>query len=212
MKPKEIVAAAMRMERPPRVPVMCQLANGHTVINTGVHPIDYFTSDEIWADCLLRMRAIYDFDGILCHKPGRVHGLMDLVERSDFDAPTPTLFLKDGARIECTRDDDSYYKPPPGFRRPTLDELDLDDLLGWAPVSFRAFQASKATIPAQRPEDLPDHVFGLLDRVLAKAGKEYSVHGEVRSPFDHLLNILGMEEGLMALLDNPRGASRCWTA
>jgi uroporphyrinogen-III decarboxylase len=207
MKPKEIVAAAMRMERPPRVPVMCQLANGHTVINTGVHPIDYFTSDEIWADCLLRMRAIYDFDGILCHKPGRVHGLMDLVERSDFDAPTPTLFLKDGARIECTRDDDSYYKPPPGFRRPTLDELDLDDLLGWAPVSFRAFQASKATIPAQRPEDLPDHVFGLLDRVLAKAGKEYSVHGEVRSPFDHLLNILGMEEGLMALLDNPE---RCF--
>ena len=42
MNAKETVAAAMNLERPDRVPVMCQMANGHTVINTGVHPIDYF--------------------------------------------------------------------------------------------------------------------------------------------------------------------------
>lgn len=194
---------AMRMERPPRVPVLCQLANGHTILQTGVHPIDYFTDDDLWADCLLRMRTLYDFDGILCHKPGRVRGILDLAERIDRDAPTPTLYLHDGARIECTRDDDAYYKPAPGFRRPALDELDLDDLLGWAPESFRAFQASKATLPVSDPGMFPDHVFATLDRVIARAGGTYSVHGEVRSPFDHFLNILGMEEGLVAILDDP---------
>ena len=63
---------------------MCQMANGHTIINTGVHPIDYFTDNELWADCLVRMRELYDFDGILCHKPGRVDGIMNLVERTDY--------------------------------------------------------------------------------------------------------------------------------
>jgi uroporphyrinogen-III decarboxylase len=203
MKSKDLVAMAMGRKRPPRIPVMCQLANGHTIINTGVHPIDYFTSDDVWADCLIRMRDLYDFDGILCHKPGRVAGLLDFVERIDRDAEVPTLRMRDGGRIECTRNDDAYYKPPEGFRRPTLGELDLDDLLGWAPESFRLFQASKATLPECDPDRFPEHVFGTLDRVIARAGNEYSVHGEVRAPFDHFLAILGMEDGLVALIDDP---------
>jgi uroporphyrinogen-III decarboxylase len=36
---------------------------------------------------------------------------MDQVERSDYNAEVPTLYLADGSRIECTRDDDAYYKP-----------------------------------------------------------------------------------------------------
>lgn len=191
------------MEQTERVPVMCQMANGHTIINTGVHPIDYFVDSNLWADCLVKMRELYDFDGILCHKPGRVHGIMDMVDRTDYDAETPTLYMKDGSRIECTRDDDAYYKPTDEFVRPSLDEFDLDDLLGWAPESFRAFQASKATFDISDPDGFDDHVFGTLDRVIELAGDDYSVHGEVRAPFDHFLNLTGMEDGLMAILDNP---------
>jgi uroporphyrinogen-III decarboxylase len=182
---------------------MCQMANGHTIIQTGVHPIDYFLDDQLWADCLVKMREQYGFDGILCHKPGRIHGLMDLVESVDRDMEVPTLYMSDGARIECTRDDDAYYKPSDDFSYPTLEELDPADLLGWAPESFRAFQASKATFPIADPDGFEDHVFGMLDRVIAQAGDEYSVHAEVRSPFDHFLNLTGLENGLMALLDQP---------
>ncbi len=203
MTSKQIVDLAMSQQRPPRIPVMCQLANGHTIINTGVHPIDYFIDSDLWADCQIRMRALYDFDGILCHKPGRVQGIMDLVERSDYEAEVPTLYMNDGSRIECTRDDDAYYKPADDFVRPTFDELDPDDLLGWAPESFLAFQASKATLPISDPEGFENHVFATIDRVLERVGDEYSVHGEVRAPFDHFLNITGMEDGLMALLDDP---------
>ncbi len=203
MNSKELVDQAMRLESPERYPVMCQLANGHTILNTGVHPIDYFVDSQVWADCLLRMRELYDFDGILCHKPGRTHNLMDLVERSDYDAETPTLYLVDGSRIECTRDDDAYYKPADGFAPPTLEELDPQDLLGWAPASFVAFQVSKGTMPVTDPEDFEDHVFATIDRVIAKAGQEFSVHGEVRAPFDHFLSLTGMQDGLCSLLDDP---------
>jgi hypothetical protein len=206
--PKELVQQAMSQSHPSAIPVMCQMANGHTIINTHVHPIDYFTSDEVWADCLIKMRALYDFDGILCHKPGRVQGLMNLVERVDYDAEVPTMYMKDGARIECTRDDDAYYKKPPGFAYPTLETIDFNHPLDWAPESFRVFQASKATFDYCTPEVIPDHVFGTLDRVIAKAGDNYSVHGEVRAPLDHFLNLLGMEEGLMLMLDNPEGTLR----
>ena len=203
MNSKELVDQAMRLQCPERYPVMCQLANGHTILNTGVHPIDYFVDSQVWADCLLQMRELYDFDGILCHKPGRTHGLMDLVERSDYDSEVPTLYLSDGARIECTRDDDAYYKPADGFAWPTLEELDPHDLLGWAPASFVAFQVSKGTIPITDSAAFENHVFATIDRVIEKAGQEFSVHGEVRSPFDHFLNLTGMEEGLCALLDDP---------
>jgi uroporphyrinogen-III decarboxylase len=203
MARKDLVEQAMRLECPERYPVMCQLANGHTILNTGVHPIDYFVDNDVWADCLLRMRELYDFDGILCHKPGRTHNLMDLVERSDYDAEIPTLYLFDGSRIECTRDDDAYYKSAADFVWPTLEELDPNDLLGWAPASFVAFQVSKGTIPTTDPEAFDDHVFAMIDRVIAKAGQEFSVHGEVRSPFDHFLNLTGMEDGLCSLMDDP---------
>ena len=51
--------------------------------------------------------------------------------------------------------------------------------------------------------ELSDDVLGVLDRVIVRVGDEYSVDGEVRAPFDHFLNITGMEEGLIALLDDP---------
>jgi len=148
---KELVGQAMSQSRPRAIPVMCQMANGHVIINTKVHPIDYFISDDVWADCLLRMRALYDFDGILCHKPGRVKGLMDMVVRTDFDAPVPTLYLQDGSRIECTRDDDAYYKKAPGFQYPTLATIDFDNPLAWRRNHFARFKrARRLTITARR--------------------------------------------------------------
>ena len=48
-----------------------------------------------------------------------------------------------------------------------------------------------------------ERIFATLDRVIEKAGGEYSVHGEVRSPLDHFLSLTGMENGLIALLDSP---------
>ena len=206
MSPKELVHAAMTQSRPPAIPVMCQLANGHIVINTQTHPIDYHMDDEIWANALLQIRELYDFDGILCHKPGRDHGILDMAEKIDRDADIPTIYLNDGSRIECTRDDDIYYKKNDDFKHPTLNDIDVDKPLDWAPDSYKAFQRAKATFDYNTPEEIPESVFGTIDRVIAAVGDTHSVHGEVRAPFDHFMNMLGMEDGLMALLDNPEKA------
>jgi len=200
---KELVIQAMARQHPESIPVMCQLANGHTVMHTATHPIDYFMSSEVWADCFMRIRELYDFDGILCQKPGRVHGLGEMVARTDYDAEIPTIHLHDGSRIECTRNDDAYYKPADGFAFPTIDEIDCEHPLDWAPDSYKAFMVSKATFDYRTAEEIPGHVFATLDRLVGRVGKEFSIHGEVRAPFDHFLSLLGMNAGLMAMLDNP---------
>lgn len=198
----------MSLGAPARVPVMCQLAIGHILLQTGVSPVDYFLNSETYADALLQVRAQYDFDGVLIHKPGREPTFMDIVERVDWEAREPTLHLNDGSRIECTRNDDPYYRAAPGFARPPITEIDPAAPLAWAPESFRRWCSHKATATHLAPEDVPDHWYACIDRVVAAVGATNSVHGEVRSPFDHLLNIVGMEEGLIALLIEPDHTKR----
>jgi len=200
---KELMREAMSLGRPPRVPVMCQLAIGHTLLQTGVHPVDYFLSSDAYAEGLLKVRAMYDFDGILMHKPGRNPGFMELVTHIEREGEVPAVHLKDGARIDCMRDDDPYYRYPEGFERPEVTAIDPANPLGWAPESFVKWCEHKGTAPFRTPEKIPAHWYGCVDRILAAVGKTHSVHGEIRSPFDNLLNITGMEPGLMALLIEP---------
>jgi uroporphyrinogen-III decarboxylase len=54
----------------------------------------------------------------------------------------------------------------------------------------------------------PDHRFDILRRVRQLAGPDISVHGEVTSPFDYLLDSFGYENGLMLLLDDPDRVDR----
>jgi MtaA/CmuA family methyltransferase len=120
----------------------------------------------------------------------------------------PQLLLRDGSTIDCTRDDDAYYKKNASFQFPTIDMIDFDRPLDWAPDSYKAFQWSKGTYDFKTPEEIPEETFATLDRVIARCGNEYSVHGEVRAPLDHFLSVLGMEDGLMALLTNPEETQR----
>ena len=41
MNSKERVQAAMNLQQPDRVPVMCQLSIGHYLVNCAVSPSDY---------------------------------------------------------------------------------------------------------------------------------------------------------------------------
>jgi len=199
---------AMSQSRPQAIPVMCQMSEGHMILNTGADPMDFVIEPEFWADCLIAMREFYDFDGILCTKPGRIPGIMDLVERVDKDIEVPTLFMQDGARIECTRNDDAYYKRSDDFRFPELEELDFDNPLDWAPDSYKAFLVYKRTYDYCTPEEIPANFFTSIERVIDKVGDDYSVHGEVRSPMDHFLSVIGLEEGMIALITDPENSSR----
>jgi uroporphyrinogen-III decarboxylase len=52
----------------------------------------------------------------------------------------------------------------------------------------------------------PSHRFDVFRQVRSLAGPDVSVHGEVTSPFDYLLDALGHEAALMLLIDDPERA------
>lgn len=193
----------MALGEPERLPVMCQASIGHTLLQTGVDPAAFFLTSATYADALLALRAQYDFDGILLHKPGRESDFGGrIAERVAADGGT-VLHMEGGARIECRADDDPYLRTPDGFRLPEVTALDPVDPLAWAPAWFRAWCHHKGTATLHDAADIPAHWFDAIDHVRAAASPTYGVHGEVRSPLDHLLNIVGLQEGLMALLTEP---------
>jgi len=201
---KDLIKQAMSLGKPERVPVMCQLSIGHVLLkNPQLHPVDYFLSSDTYADGLLKIRELYDFDGVLMHKPGREPGIMEIVDSTDRDGILPTIFFKDGARVECSRDDDPYYRPSDDFHRPSVKDIDPENPLGWAPESFVRWCRHKGTAVYRTADEIPEYWFDCIDKVMDVVGQHYSIHGEVRSPFDHLLNIAGMENGLMGLIEFP---------
>lgn len=61
----------MALGVPDQVPVMCQMATGHILLQSGMDPIAEATESKTFGESLWLMRELYDFDGILIHKPGR---------------------------------------------------------------------------------------------------------------------------------------------
>lgn len=202
-RPADLMNQAMAMQQPARVPAMCQLAIGHVMLNTDIHPTDYFLSSAAYAEGVLRMREAYDFDGILLHKPGRDSDFGGLIDRVERDLDEPTVFLTDGTRIECMRDDDPYFRDDGSLLRPAIHDVDPADPFGWAPPSFLAWSHHKGSANVRRAEDFPAHWFDCIDRVRGAIGDEFSLHGEVRAPLDHFFMVLGIEEGAVSFLTHP---------
>jgi len=48
-----------------------QLAIGNILLNMGVDPIAFNFTNAGYTEGILKARELYDFDGILLHKPGR---------------------------------------------------------------------------------------------------------------------------------------------
>lgn len=206
--PKELMTEAMSLGTPERVPAMCQLAIGHTLLQSGIHPIDYFLSNESYAQGLLMMRALYNFDGILLHKPGRDPDFGGHITSMDREMDEPTIYLGDGTRVECMRDDDPYFRDDGRIERPDFLTIDPEDPFGWMPESMMTWSIHKGSTNWRSQDDFPDYWFGAIDIVLKEAGDQYSVHGEVRSPLDHFYMTTGIEGGAMALMMYPDHAHR----
>ncbi len=196
MSGKERTALAMRRERPDRVPVMCQMAMGHIYLKTGLSPLEVWHDPETYAEALVWMRDLYSFDGILVSVPGGdPHWRDKIAERREHDtgehvrwreAPLNRSPYPLGSETFYPWDDlPSPVSPTPP---PALDRIDPDTI--------------------DTLDQVPDWMLSNLRAVLNRAGGEWSVHGETFSPFDKLLEVLGMEGGLMALLDDPAKAHR----
>jgi len=211
MTSRERMRRAMRHETPDRVPVMCQLALGHYFLHGGRKPADIRFDIDLLVDTFLALQERYRFDGVLLN----VHGLPSDWEKHLADrrqeAGHELLLWKNGLETKFVTDDSPHTFLAGGAPLPRADyeTVDPDD-----PATYRipGYISGTWAMPElwdiapdadlSDPATYPDWFTHGLRRAREK-GPDVSVHQEVFSPFTHLMELFGYQEGLIALLDDP---------
>lgn len=200
MTPKERMAAAMAGSVPDRVPVMCQMSVGHMLLQTGIPPSEFWHSAAAFAEGLLKLRALYGFDGVLVSLHGHDPGWSRRVARVVRSAEGERVRWKNGDETFFPFDDLPVFRPAAPSARPEFDRFDPDALppeIGYIPVS----QGLRFAFDR-------DHLFDVLDIVRRAAGGAFSLHGEVTSPLDYVLDLFGFEPAMIGFLEDPGRAAR----
>lgn len=202
------MAAAMRHRPVDRAPVMCQLALGHYLMQTGLSPVDLWFTSEGFARALVELARRYRFDGVLVNLLGRDPDWQRWVERIETAGDgSQTVYFRNGDRARCPADDNVQHLPSGGQRRPAIEDVEPEQVYYDDPHCLGGlkypFYFGLEPYRADRDHWWPDYLFRTLDLVLAEAGDELSVHGEIFSPFTQLMELFGYEQALMYLLDEP---------
>lgn len=184
----------MSLKTPDRVPVMCQLSIGHMLQQLNISSSEFWFDANTFAKGLVELREIYHFDGILVSLHGHKQNWRDDILFIEKEGENEIITLKD-YRMIFTRDDLPIVTFFNVRNKVKIDEICLDDLpesINYIPVS----------------QDLHFNIdlnnkLEIFDLIYLSVGDEYSIHGEVTSPFDYLLDLLGYEEALISLIENP---------
>jgi hypothetical protein len=198
MTPQERMQTAMSLGTPDRVPVMCQMSIGH-MLNLPTSPVEFWYDAGTFAWGLCELRERYGFDGVLVslhgHSPEWRSGVQEARKAGDGEE----VLWKDGSRTLHPKNDLPQVLPKAEAARPLLQQLRRGDLparIGYIPVS----QGLRFAID-------PSHEFDVFRLVRDRIGNEYSMHGEITSPFDYYMDLFGHEEGLLGLIDFPEAAA-----
>lgn len=196
MNGRERVLLAMNMQKGDRVPLMCQFSIGFMMNQLHPDPVRFWYDRQVFAEGLLRLREMFKFDGILVS----LHGHSDswkkeLIKEEKIAKGKIKLYYSN--RVETHAWDDlplvKFYNPPQKKNIKELDvEKDILDEINYIPVSgnLHFFLDKK-------------NMYSIFYDLYDKIGDEYSLHGEITSPFDYFLDYFGYEDGLMALLLDP---------
>lgn len=185
----------MDLEKPDRVPVMCQMSIGHMLLQTGFSPVELWYSAEVFSEALLHLRGLYQFDGILISLHGHSPDWEKNIKRIEKKGNEEIVYWKNDDKTEFPKDDLPRHYPcqnPPHLSISDLKPEKIPKDLDYIPVS----QGLNFYLDS-------DHKYDIFRIVHERAGAEYSIHGEVTSPFDYFLNLLGFKQALMDLLQNP---------
>ena len=196
MTSRERVLKAMQLQHPDRVPLMCQFSFGFMIQQlkgTGISPMEFWLDAHKYVDGLMILRDRFNFDGILVS----VHGHFE-----NWRSEINNIEIINGIEVATHQD-----------RRETYPDDDLPS----AEFFKENYQPIEAININELPEELdyipaskdcrgfidlsnPFLAFDLIDE---KVKGKYSIHGEITSPFDYLLYLLGYEQALVSLLIDP---------
>ena len=195
MTPRERIIKAMNMEQPDRVPVMSQFSIGfmnQQLKETNITPMELWNDADKYAEALIWLRERFDFDGILVGLHGQDPNWREKVKVEIIDGIEVATFHN---RKETYVDDDL---PVGEFFEENLIDIDTFDVEE-IPEELDYIAASKNCYVFIDKAD-PFKIFRILDEELKG---RYSLHAEVSSPLDYLLDLLGYENGLVAMMLNP---------
>ncbi len=195
MTSKERMDCAMGRTLPDRVPVMCQMSIGHMLLQTGRSPAAFWNSAEVFVSGLLAARRAYLFDGILVSLYGHQRDWEKRVSSQKREGKVETILWKNGDRTVFPADGLPQFYPSVGRSAPSLEEFDpvfIPETIDFIPVS----QGLDFFID-------PEYPFRAVDLIVEQAGREFSVHGEITSPFDYYLRLFGHVQALIGLLEDP---------
>ena len=145
---------------------------------------------------MVKLCKIFKFDGILVS----LHGHSDnwrneLIKKQQLDGGKYKLIFKDRIEIHSLGDLPfvTFQENRKTFDIEEIDvENDISTVIDYIPVSNNLYFRLDTTNP-----------FEIFDIVYQKVGEEYSIHGEITSPFDYFLDLLGLQDGLISLIMNP---------
>jgi len=196
MTSRERVLAAMKLQKPDRVPIMCQFSIGfinQQLKGTGISPMEFWLDAEKYAEGLMILRQRFHFDGILVSIHGHYKNWKERINKIEIIDGLEVATYDD--RREIYVDDDLHVGKFENPRKKDVETLSIDDIpetLDYIPSSKNCYAFIDTNDPFQ--------IFSILDQ---KLGDAYSIHGEVTSPFDYLLDYIGYEEALLALILQP---------
>ncbi len=201
MTPRERILAAMNMEAPDRVPIMCQFSFGfmnQQLKETEITPMKLWLDAENYAKGLLILRDRFHFDGILVSVHGHYRNWREKMKKLEIIDRTEVATYND--RKETYVNDDL---PVGNFFNPTETDIELADPAS-IPETLNYISASKNCYDFIDTDD-PYRVFRYLEKEVK--GK-YSIHAEVSSSLDYFLDYLGYENALVAMALYPDKVKR----
>jgi len=178
-----------------RVPVMCQMSIGHMLLQTGFSPSEFWFFAEVFAEGLLELRRIYDFDGILISLHGHCARWRKEVARVRREEKGEVLTWKNGDKTIFPFDDLPRHYPSKKTSPPSIKDFDPESIpedIDFIPVS------QGLEFPIEQ-----EHTYDIFDLIQSRAGERFSIHGEVTSPFDYYLNLFGFENAIINLIEEP---------
>ncbi len=193
------LAAAMRLERPDRVPVMCQPSLGFVLRQQPeLDPIDvWHNHDGALARGFCGISRRFGFDGVLIPAVGAAALDERTVQRIDrTNAEGPVVYFRNGdSCLYCRNDLPRYtHATPPEREISDLDPATVAARLSYHPPSTR--------LRMQLAEGAGGRVAELV-QARKLVGPDVSIHGALYSPEDYLIDLLGADGAMEALLTDP---------
>ncbi len=199
MESIERVRAAMNLEQPDRVPLMCQPSWGFVLKQIpGLDPRNlWYNKDGIYPGSFCRISEQFHFDGVLIPAVGLAPLDQSTVAHAKPDlGDGPADFFANGDHCIYCRDDLPRYMhhTPPEI---TIDELDPDTI----PETI-SFHPPSTHLRMWINED-PFGRVAEISQAREQSSGNLSIHGSVYAPEDYLIDRLGIEETFMAMMTHP---------